>query len=136
PQRLLSLCRASGGWARALNWRRNRPIARAEVLRMVASEFDVVVLHVHPFDVVPAIGLARGGPPVVVVNHAGFGFWLGRDVADTVACLRPSNCAVAVDRRGLDSMRCLLLPIPVSPPAELPLRSDSRKELGLPEDAV
>jgi Glycosyltransferase Family 4 len=137
PERLLAAPRASGGWVRMLNWRRFRPAARAEALLGFASAFDVVVLHTHPFDVVPAMAFAgSSGPPVVVLNHAGFSFWVGRNAADAVACVRPSNCDVAVQRRGLEPERCVLLPIPVAPPSRPGSKQAAREALGLPGDAV
>ena len=137
PQRLLSAPQATGGWLRALDWRRFLPVARAGQLRALAAEFDLVAVHAHPFDVVPAIAFAgAGGPPAVVVNHAGFSFWTGRGVADVVACLRPSSRDVAMTRRGIELDRCPPLPIPVNQPDRIVSRSEARARLGLAADAV
>jgi hypothetical protein len=112
-------------------------LARAEQLRELAADFDVVVVHAHPFDVVPAIAFAGlGGPPIVLLNHASFAFWVGRDAADVVACLRPSSRDVAINRRGIHPSRCPLLPIPVERPAQGPTRSEARAALGVPRGAV
>ena len=136
PHRLRSAAQATGGWLRALDCRA-RPVARAGQLRALAAQVDLVVVHAHPFDVVPAIAFASpGGPPVVVLNHAGFSFWVGRDVADVVACLRPSSRDVAVKRRGLGADRCPPLPIPVDEPRQAPSRSEARAALGLPASAI
>jgi glycosyltransferase involved in cell wall biosynthesis len=137
PQRLLSAPQATGGWLRALDWRRFLPVARAGQLRALAAEFDLVVVHAHPFDAVPAIAFAGAdGPPIVLLNHSGFSFWIGRQVADAVACLRPSSRDVVVTRRGIGLDRCPPLPIPVSPPDRTVSRSEARAALGLPADAV
>lgn len=136
-QQLLSAPQATGGWVRALDWRRLLPVARAAHLRGLAAEFDLVVVHAHPFDVVPAIAFASAdGPPVVLLNHAGFSFWIGRQVVDAVACLRPSSRDVALTRRGMGLDRCPPLPIPVNPPNRTVSRSEARVALGLPADAV
>ena len=87
-------------------------------------------------DSVPAIAFASSGPPIVLLNHAGFSFWIGRDVADVVACLRPSSRDVAVTRRGIAPHRCPPLPIPVNAPDAAVSRSKARELLGLPVNAV
>jgi glycosyltransferase involved in cell wall biosynthesis len=136
PPPLLAATQATGGWVRALDWRHGLPLERAGQLRALAAEFDLVVLHAHSFDSVPAIAFARGGPPIVFLNHNGHSFWIGRDVADVVACLRPSSRDVAVTRRGIAPHRCPALPIPVNVPDAVVSRSKARELLGLPADAV
>jgi hypothetical protein len=132
----LAAAEATGGWVRALDWRRDLPLARAGQLRALAMEFDLVVLHTHPFDSIPPIAFANGGPPLVLLNHAGHSFWHGRDIADVVACLRPSSRDVAMSRRGIGSDRCPPLPIPVSLPDSTASRSQAREALDLPADAI
>ena len=136
PPPLLAAAQATGGWVRALDWRRELSLERAGQLRTLAAEFDLVVLHVHPFNSVPAIAFASGRPPIVLLNHAGFFFWIGREVADVVACLRPSTRDVAVRRRGIAPHRCPHLPIPVNVPDAAVSRSEARELLGLPADAI
>jgi hypothetical protein len=136
PRPLLTATQATGGWVRALDWRHDLSLERAWQLRALATEFDLVVLHAHPFDSVPAIAFASGGPPTVLLNHAGFSFWIGRGVADVVACLRPSSRDVAVTRRGIALHRCPQLPIPVNEPGAAVSRLKARELLGLSADAV
>ena len=136
PPPLLAATQATGGWVRALDWRRALPLERAGQLRTLAAEFDLVVLHAHHFDPVPAIAFAKGGPPIVLLNHAGHSFWIGREIADVVACLRPSSRDVAVTRRGIVPQRCPALPIPVNVPDAVVSRSKARELLDLPGDAV
>jgi hypothetical protein len=133
---LLAATQAAGGWVRALDWRHKLPLERAGQLRALAAEFDLVVLHAHPFDPVPTVAFAGGSPPTVLLNHAGYYFWIGREVADVVACLRPSSRDVAVTRRGIPPHRCVPLPIPVNAPNTAVSRSKARELLGLPVDAV
>jgi hypothetical protein len=136
PMPLLAATQATGGWVRALDWLKALPRMRAGQLRALAAEFNLVVLHAHPFDSVPALAFARGGPPIVLLNHAGHSFWIGREVADVVACLRPSSRDVAVTRRGIAPQRCPALPIPVNVPDSGMSRLKAREMLGLPADAV
>jgi hypothetical protein len=137
PEALTTAVGTAGGFVRALDWQQYPPLTRAEHLRGLATDFDVVVVHAHPFDIVPAIAFAgSGGPPVILLNHASIAFWVGRETADVVACLRPSSHEVATSRRGIHPSRCPLLPIPVERPAKGPSRSEARVALGVPHDAV
>jgi hypothetical protein len=113
-------------------------IVRARALRAMASEFDRIVLHVHPFDVVPGIAFtsAPNRPPVIYVNHADHVFWPGSRSSDVIAHLRESGAEVSRLRRGVQSDRCLILPTPLTIPKRTMSREEARKQLGVPEDAV
>lgn len=119
-------------------------LERAAALRALAwAEADVVVLHVHGFDVVPmvAFGVA-GGPPVLLLNHADHLFGLGGAVADLVVDLRPAGQELTLRHRGIP--RTVLLPILI-PEASAsaaggasmaPSREEAKAKLGLPQDSV
>lgn len=65
-------------------------LERAQHLRDLSLGFDRVVLHHSPDDAVPVLAYARrGGPPVVMFNHAHFWFSLGSGVADLVLNSEP-----------------------------------------------
>jgi hypothetical protein len=137
PESLAAAARAAAGSVVRLDWRRQRPRARAAELRRFASDFDLVVIHAHPFDIVPAMAFAAPvGPPVVVLNHASYAFWVGHDSADLVTNLRPSSRLIALTRRGFGPERCPMLPIPVERPQPTPSRNQARAALNLPPDAV
>jgi len=108
-------------------------IERARVLRAAAADADLVVVHAHPFDTVPALAFAEpeGRPPVVFMNHADHAFWLGAGVADGVADFRPSGARLTQDGRGIAAERCHFLPLPMA--RELPAvnRSAARERLRL-----
>lgn len=137
PTPLAEAVRASGGELHTLD-DRGRLVVRARELRAMSAGFDVVVLHVHPFDVLPAVAFAgeSSTPPVVLVNHADHVFWLGTGVADAVACIRESGLRLALERRGLTASTCALLPIPVAPAARTLTRAEAKRALGLRSDAV
>lgn len=107
--------------------------ARAGELRRLALEHDLVVLHVHMHDVVPALALAEpaGRPPTVWVDHADHLLWIGAGVADVVANFREVGEIVAVERRGIDPTRTRVLPLPVSVRELLPDRAAARAALGI-----
>jgi hypothetical protein len=137
PAALAGAVRGSGGEIQAFG-DRGRLVPRARELRAAAAGFDVAVLHVHPFDVLPAIALAdeSSSPPVVFVNHADHVFWIGSGVADAVACIRESGLRLALERRGLSAATCTLLPIPIAPASRTSTRAEAKCALGLRSDAV
>lgn len=115
---------------------------RARRLReYVRREADVVVLHIHPWDVIPSMALGLpGGPPVLLLNHADHTFWIGAGIADAVLSIRHSGADVARHYRGVE--RNLLLPIPLPPPGsddasgQTPGVLDIRTRLGIPPEAI
>jgi hypothetical protein len=107
-------------------------IERARQLRDVAgAEADLIVLHVHQFDVVPLVAFAApGGPPVLYVNHADHMFWLGATIADVVLNIRPFAHRITEARRG--ARRSVLFGIPLREPAAVPDRQQARIRLEIP----
>jgi len=143
PENLVAAVRASGGHCRILDPGTSR-LERAVQLRHYAWEHaDVVVLHTHPADpiAVAAFGIP-GGPPVVVLNHAGHLFWIGAAVADLVLDIRMSDHVSTRRIRGITRATILpiLLPDSRSSQAGAPdpseRRSHLRRELAIPEHAV
>jgi glycosyltransferase involved in cell wall biosynthesis len=113
-------------------------LRRAAALRRRAASADLVVLHTHPYDVVPLLALSTPGmPAVVTVNHADHVFWVGVGVTTVLANLRGSGSRLAVDRRGVDERRCLVMPRPLMPASRQRTREDAKRSLGLrPQDVV
>src|ERR1700738_3683106 len=85
-------------------------LERAMALRQRAwTHADRVVLHVHPWSVVPVVALGiAGGPPVMLLNHLSQKFWVGGSVADLVLNLRDSALEWSAAYRGI--ARNALLP--------------------------
>jgi hypothetical protein len=111
---------------------------RAAALRAAATEADVVVLHLHPCDVVPSLAFAaaRGAPPVVYVDHADHVFWLGRHVTQLLLSMRDSGRALALSRRGLEAERCFVMPRPLRIAERVVARDEAKRRLGLNPDRV
>lgn len=110
-------------------------VEKAAWLRALARKAaDLVVLHHHPWDVVPSIALATDDlPPVAVLNHADHVFWLGSSIADTSIDLRSAANPFTIERRFISDP--VTLPIPLLPPRPLDRRA-ARRELQIREDEV
>lgn len=121
-------------------------LARARRLREIAhAHADVVVLHTHPWDVIPTAAFAHpGGPPVLLVNHAAHIFWAGVSVADVILNCRysPQEDEWTATYRG--NSRIMHLPIPLNDPgpgcrgdgSDRESRKTARNLLDLPSDAL
>lgn len=138
PAALEKAVSAAQGQVHVLNRHPGTLLTWAGELRRIASSADMVVLHVHPYDIIPSLGLASKAslPPVIFADHADHAFWVGAAVSDVVAGLRESGSQLARRRRGISPERCAVLPI-VLPPMERTLaRDEARRELGVPQSSV
>lgn len=113
-------------------------LARAQALCAAASQADVVVMHNHPSDVVPALAFAAAEdpPPIVFVDHCDHVFWLGTCVARVLMSMRDSGRALALSRRGVEAQRCAVVPRPLRPVGREVGREEAKRRLGLPLDKV
>lgn len=121
-----------------LDTQRGGLMERAARLRALAIDADVVVLHVHPYDVVPMIAFAgaRGLPPVIYVDHCDHVFWLGTSIASVVMHMRDSGRRLAAARRGLDPARSTVVPRPLRPIGRIVNRAEAKRRLGIDPDQV
>jgi glycosyltransferase involved in cell wall biosynthesis len=134
-QRLVDTMQAAGGDVTALDPGASL-VDRALRLRQEARRHaDRVVLHIHPWSVLPVVALGvAGGPPVMLLNHLSQKFWVGGSVADLVVSLRDSALEWSRAHRGIT--RNALLPIPVPRSRETETQAAARRTLGLPADAI
>jgi glycosyltransferase involved in cell wall biosynthesis len=112
PAGLEEAVRGSGGRFHALPTRAPL-LRRAQRVRALAAEADLVVLHSHPSDPMPTVALAgvADRPPVVFNDHAANVFWFGRAVADMVLLALDHFPPLA--RRGVPPERIAGVPFPV-----------------------
>jgi len=117
-------------------------LSRAMQLREASMEADVVVLHLHPWEVIPVVALGVCcGPPVLLMNVADHEFWIGGSVADVVLNMRESGGDWIVRHRGIGRINYLPMPLPMPDSLKQTgqqfseLRASMRKRLELPLDA-
>jgi hypothetical protein len=137
PPRLVQAARQSGGSVVVLDASAD-PVRAARTLRAAAKQFDLLVLHTHPDDVLPLVAFANpaGLPPVALLNHADHVFWLGVGVSDLVVNLRTSGLMLAQARRHVPARRCAILPLPLGPVQRAVSPADAKQALGLPRETV
>ncbi len=86
------------------------PFNRAYVLRYISEFCEKVILHHHPYDVVPIMAFSRDkGPPVILDNHSHSWFWLGASVADLVYSYSEFHRDFALKKRPVSNayfLRC------------------------------
>lgn len=133
--RLAEAAAATGGVARALDPQASLAERAGQLRQEAWSHADRVVLHVHPWSVIPVVALGLpGGPPVMLLNHVSQQFWVGGSVADLVLNLRGAALEWSRTYRGIH--RNALLPIPLPDATEEPVtperRLAARQSLGLP----
>lgn len=112
------------------------PLDCAQRLRTVASEYDLVLLHIHPHDAVACVALAAGydGPPVGFVDHTDHMFWVGTSILDFRLVFREAAIA-AGPIRGIDPGRDVLIHLPAAVPPDMS-RAEARRALGLGETDI
>ncbi|MFD2786674.1 glycosyltransferase family protein [Hymenobacter rubripertinctus] len=89
------------------------PLEQARYLALLKEQYDVVVLHHHPNDLLPALAFsADGGTPVAVMNHGDHRYWLGAGICDVLVEIRDN--LIVPDRLHRQVNELCLLPIPVA----------------------
>ena len=92
---------------------------RAGRLRAAAADADIVVLHVHPWDVLASLAFAQpGGPPVLLLNHQDHAFWAGASSIDLVLDIRTSGRYLTMNYRAVPGSA--ELPLPLDDPGAAP----------------
>lgn len=137
PDFLVQSVSTSGGHIHLIDSVTGGLLDRAKKLRSIVQHADLVVLHIHPDDVVPIIGLATSvRPPVVYLDHADHSFWLGITVSDVIANMREPGRRLSIERRGADPARVALLPTILEPRQRQISREAAKRRLGLPADCI
>lgn len=138
PHMLRTAVESVGGELHVLNGIPGGLCAWAGALRNIAAQADLVILHVHPYDVIPLLALTpkHALPPVAYVNHADHAFAVGLSVSDVIADMRAAGALLSCRRRAVTAERSAILPIGLVPPRRTLSRAEARQQLGLSADTV
>jgi glycosyl transferase family 1 len=132
PSKLVSALRSASDLLR-LDGRTGGLLGRAARLRAAAQDCDVVVLHNHPYDVIPVLAFAGEveHPPLIFVNHADHVFWLGVSIAQTLMNMRNSGEELTIARRGISPSRCHVMTRPLRLRERNLTRAEAKQRLSL-----
>ncbi len=110
---------------------------KANQLRKMAMGYKTIVLHQNMTDPVPlmAFGDTAFPRPVIVFNHAGHSFWIGRNAADLVIDIEKSQNQITHHKRGIKNSLLLNLPYDSSESPDRPEKKVLRKQFDLPENS-
>jgi hypothetical protein len=132
PEFLSHSVRGRGGSVISLTAKGDSLVERARQLLELSRGFDAILLHTHPFDVVPCIArLPEASVPVALLNHAEHVFWFGVSASELFVNLRDSAAALSVQRRGITPERNCLVPIPLAHQERAMSREDAKHALGI-----
>jgi hypothetical protein len=138
PEILRQAAENSGGFLWMPDASTSNPLEQARELRALCQEMDIVVLHLFPYDIVPVLALAVGCDSIktLFVNHSDHTFWIGASVAHSIVHLRRQSPLFLSNRRGLDSEKSSILPIPLYSSPSSVTRVQAKRELGYESDVV
>lgn len=88
----------------------------SQLLREVLyNNYDLIVLHIHPDEVVTNIALSDTNipTPVSYLNHADHVYWNGVTISDIIIQIRESNISFDSERRDI-TCKQVFLPIPIT----------------------
>lgn len=138
PSALITAAVSRAGGSIHLLSRAGGLAAKVTKLRQLASEHDLIVLHIPNSDVVAPIAFAepKRFPPVLFLNHSDHMFWIGSTISQVVGSMRKAALDICEKRRYVEKKRSVLLPILVSPTARTKDREAAKAALGLDPSAL
>ena len=138
PAELVEMAHRSSGSVHSISRSRGGMLSRAQALRDLAADFDLVILHIYAEDVVPLVAFAdkTGIPPVAFLDQADHTFSCGAGHADIYVGLRAAGIDLAIERRGVDPSRVCELPITLPPIDRTFSRAEAKRRMGWPDDSV
>lgn len=138
PTTLKDVVTGSGGKIYKLNETIGSLITWAKQLRKIAATVDLVVLHIHNYDVIPMLAFSNKQqlPPIIFLDHADHLFWLGAGISDFIINLRESGLRLSQQRRGIEPERIILLPTILAPIERTFSRAEAKKQIGVPADKI
>lgn len=89
-------------------------LSKALELRKMAENYDFVVFHIHPDDIIPVLAFSTYHlPPVLFMNHADHIFWVGASILDVLLQITEEHIDLDKIRRNIIQKQCYL-PIPIT----------------------
>jgi len=113
-------------------------VRRAQQLRDLTAEADIVVCHSHADDPVPAVAFGDGysAAPVIMVNHADHVFGLGAGRISVLLNFRQIGAQAAAAARGYPERSLMVVPTPIPEVERSRGRAEAKRELGIDPRAV
>ena len=110
-------------------------VERAKELRVLASNFERVILHIHMDDPIAliAFGTEEFTRPIVFFNHADHAFWLGVSIADHVADLNLARHQITLEQRQAKAATKLGIPMESKEQFFLQ-KEEARRRLSIPQN--
>jgi hypothetical protein len=138
PEEVIAAVNKHQGDIHALN-RLEPLLTRAKKLRLIASSYSRIVIHVHMDDILPTLAFseAQDFGQIVHFNHADHRFWVGARLPTRVIEMRAWGKSLSLAKRGLSLSEVVGIPMPESVRREVLLleRERARDELELPREA-
>lgn len=138
PQALRQSVERSGGRIYNLDVHPSGLLKKARQLADLREKAHLVVLHTHPYDVLPLLAFApvnddstHDKAPIALLNQADHVFWLARSVSSLIVDFRHSGRDLSISRRGIPAANTALLPLPLQLPERRLTRAEAKTKLGL-----
>ncbi len=107
---------------------------KAVFLKKTSLDFSHIILHHHPNDPVPL--MAFSDPkfiiPIILFNHCGHKFWLGRSVVDFCIDIEKGQNLISTKKRGITNSSIVNMPYKESHYQNVDIKY-LRKEMEIPE---
>ncbi|WP_321311725.1 hypothetical protein [Halarcobacter sp.] len=89
------------------------PIDKSKQLANIASNYELIVLHIHPHDITAnlAFGNTKFKRPIIYLNHADHIFWCGVSISDLVLDLTEEGSYFSKNIRGIKKSKIINIPI-------------------------
>jgi hypothetical protein len=108
----------------------------ATELRSRSLEYDAIVLHVHPYDLLPNLAYHDRPRPILFFRHADHAFNVGLDLARVIADFRPVGHQMSM-HYGPDVPLKAMLPLPLLDEESIHCsKREARERLGLSVDGL
>ena len=130
PQSLIDIISNNG---KIYQLRKSNFIKKAQELALIASKYEKVVLHIHPYDILPNLAFANNNfkRDIIFFNHADHMFSVGYSISNMVAELSEEGRQFSREYRGIKNNH--VINIPIGRNNNVISRMEAREYLGIPE---